>query len=59
MKVYKLNYDKEINNYDKDGVDKLYWCDLEKVKQMVDKDKTKFKGDFPEVLGWYINKFNK
>lgn len=57
MKVYKLEYNKEIDNYDKAGIDKLYWCDLVKVRQMVIEDKTKFKGDFPEVLEWYIKKF--
>ncbi len=59
MKVYKLEYDKEIKNYDKDGIDKIYWCDLEKVRRMVTEDKTKFKGDFPEVLEWYVKKFKK
>jgi isopentenyl-diphosphate delta-isomerase len=59
MKVYLLNYNKEIMNYDKDGIDKLYWCSLEKIKQLVDKDKSKFKGDFPAVLGWYIRGFKK
>lgn len=59
MKVYELEYDKEIMNYDKDGIDKLYWCDLEKVRKMVDEDRAKFKGDFPEVLEWYIKKLAK
>ncbi len=57
MKIYKLEYNKEITNYDKAGIDKLYWCDLEKVRRMVVEDKTKFKGDFPEVLDWYVKKF--
>lgn len=59
MKIYKLEYNKAAVNYDKAGIDKLYWCDLEKVKQMIAEDKTKFKGDFPEVLNWYIKKFKK
>ncbi len=59
MKVYELEYNKEIVNYDRAGIDKLYWCDLKKVRQMVSEDKNKFKGDFPEVLGWYVKKFEK
>ncbi len=57
MKVYELEYDGEITGYDKAGISKLYWCDLEKVNQVIAKDKNKFKGDFPEVLDWYIKKF--
>ncbi len=32
MKVYELEYNKEIVNYDRAGIDKLYWCDVEKVR---------------------------
>lgn len=59
MKVYELEYNKEISNYDKVGIDKLYWCDLAKVRQMISEDKNKFKGDFAEVLERYVNKFKK
>lgn len=59
MKVYELDYNKAIANYDKAGIDKLYWCDLEKVRQMIAENKNKFKGDFPEVLEWYVKKFKK
>lgn len=50
MKVYKLTYDGEINNYDKNGIGDLFWYDLATIKQMVKKDKNKFKEDFPVVL---------
>ncbi len=59
MKVYQLIHDGEINNYDKNGIDNLFWFDLSTVKQMVEKDKNKFKKDFPIVLDWYIKKFRK
>ncbi len=52
MKVYKLTYDRKINNYDKNGIDSLFWYDLATIKQMVKKDKNKFKADFPIVLKW-------
>lgn len=58
MKVYKSEYNKDIANYDKDGIDELFWHGLEKIKQMIAEDKTKFKGDFLEVLGWYEKKFS-
>ncbi|TSA56489.1 NUDIX domain-containing protein [bacterium] len=50
MKVYKLTYDREINNYDKKGIDNLFWYDLAIIKKMVKEDKSKFKEDFPIVL---------
>ena len=50
MKVYKLTYDREINNYDKKGIDNLFWYDLAIIKQMIKEDKNKFKADFPIVL---------
>lgn len=59
MKVYKSEYNEDITNYDKDGIDKLFWHSLEEVKQMIAEDKNKFKGDFLEVLRWYVKKFKK
>ena len=50
MKVYKLTYDRGIKNYDKKGIDDLFWYDLATIKKMVKKDKSKFKEDFPIVL---------
>ncbi len=58
MKVYKSEYNEDITNYDKDGIDELFWYSLEEVKQIIAEDKTKFKGDFLEVLEWYDKKFN-
>lgn len=57
MKVYQLIYDGKINNYDRKGIDNLFWYDLETIREMIKKDKSKFKGDFPIVLDWYIKKF--
>ena len=50
MKVYKLIYDGGIKNYDKKGIDNLFWYDLAIIKQMIKEDKNKFKADFPIVL---------
>lgn len=50
MKVYKMEYNEDITNYDKNGIDKLYWYSLEEIRKMIIEDKAKFKGDFSEVL---------
>lgn len=57
MKVYKVNYSDKINNYDQDGIDSLFWYDLNTVKQIIKKDETKFKTDFFTVLNWFIKNF--
>jgi len=59
MKVYQLNYDGKIKNYDKKGIDKLFWYDLEKIKEIIKRDKSKLKEDFPIVLDWYIKRFKE
>lgn len=53
LKIYQTIYDGKIRNYDKSGIDKLFWIDLDKVEEMIEKDKNKFKEDFPIVLNWY------
>lgn len=52
MKIYKVIYDGEIKNYDKDGIESLAFYDLETIKRMVNQNMDKFKPDFPEVLNW-------
>ncbi len=57
MKVYMMNYDKEIKDYDKDGIDELYWCDLETIKKMIKKNENEFKRDFTVIFNRYIDIF--
>ncbi len=54
MKIYKIIYDGEIVNYDKDGIAEMSFYDLETINKMIKKDRTKFKEDFPKVLEWYL-----
>ena len=54
-KVYKTICDEKINNYDTDGIDKLYWFSLDEIKEMIKKNKEKFKHDFPIVLDRFFN----
>jgi len=55
MKVYKVIHDGEINNYDTDGIDRLFWYSLDKVRKTIMKDKKKFKDDFSIVLEKFAN----
>ena len=59
MKVYRLIYNGNLNNYDRNGIKNLYWYDLKTIQQMIKKDKSKFKDDFAIVLEWYIKKFKR
>ncbi len=54
MKVYKLIYDGPINNYDKKGINKLYWFNLQEVKKMLKETPKEFKGDFKQLFEKYI-----
>lgn len=57
MKVYLLFYDGKLDKYDKNGIGKLSWYDLETIKIMIQKDRSRFKPDFPIVFSWYIKNF--
>jgi len=59
MKVYRLIYDDDLANYDRNGIKNLYWYDLKTIQQMIKGDKNKFKDDFAIVLEWYIKKFRR
>jgi isopentenyl-diphosphate delta-isomerase len=50
MKVYKLDYNQDIVSFDEDGIEALYWYDLDSVKKMISEDKTKFKADMPIIF---------
>ena len=54
MKVYKLIYDEPINDYDKKGIDKLYWFNLQEVEKMLKETPKKFKGDFKQIFERYL-----
>ena len=59
MTVYQLTHDGEINDYDKNGIEKLSWYNLKKIQEMIEEDKSKFKDDFPIVLDWFIKNFRR
>lgn len=55
MKIYRGFYDKDIIEYDKDGIDKLVWVPIKEVLDFVEKDG--FKWDPPIIIKWYITNF--
>lgn len=50
-KLYKLVYDEELN-YDKDGIAQIYYMTKEEIKQLIEEDKSQFKGDYPKFFRW-------
>ena len=54
--TYECIYNGLIDNYDKDGIDKLIWVKLEKVNEMLEKEKSKFKGDYVQNFTWYLKR---
>lgn len=50
-KMYKLIYDGDLN-YDKDGIQEIYYMTKEEIKSLIDKDPTQFKGDYPKFFKW-------
>ena len=58
MTIYKLIYDQEISDYDKEGIDSLEWVGVEEVKERIKNNPKNFKRDFAEVFEWYLKNFN-
>ncbi len=53
-KLYKLVYDEKDLKYDKDGIDEIFYMTLDEIQKLIEKDRTKFKGDYPVILNWMI-----
>ena len=49
--MYKLVYDKELN-YDKDGIQKIYYMTKEEISNLINEDASQFKGDYPKFFKW-------
>ena len=52
-KLYKLVYDKELD-YDKDGIEEIYYMKKEEILKLIEVDKTRFKDDYPKFFKWLI-----
>lgn len=50
-KMYKLVYDKELD-YDKEGIQAIYYMTKEEISKMIDENPKQFKGDYPKFFKW-------
>lgn len=50
-KMYKLVYDEELN-YDKEGIQQIYYMKKEKIRKLIDDNPLQFKGDYPKFFNW-------
>ena len=54
--IYQVIYKDNIQDYDKEGIEKLEWIKLEKIKKMIKSNPEKFKGDFIQTFSWFIGR---
>ena len=50
-KMYKLIYDGDLN-YDKDGIQEIFYMDQEEIRKLIEEDASQFKGDYPKLFKW-------
>lgn len=50
-KMYKLVYDEKLN-YDKDGIQEIYYMTKEEISKLIDENPKQFKGDYPKFFKW-------
>lgn len=56
QKVYFLKYNNEINNYDNDGIEKIYYMSTEELKKLMKNEPKLFKTDYSVVMNYLFNK---
>lgn len=56
QKVYFLKYNKEIINYDNDGIDKIYYMSIEEIKKLMITEPNLFKTDYSMVINYLFDK---
>lgn len=50
-KMYKLEYDGELN-YDKDGIQGIYYMTKDEIRNLIKENPKQFKGDYPKFFKW-------
>ncbi len=50
-KMYKLVYDDELN-FDKNGIQNIYYMNKEEVRKLIEENPKRFKGDYPKFFKW-------
>lgn len=53
--VYTLNYDKAITNYDKDGIEDIFYFTKEEIKKLMNNKPNLFKTDYFVVMKYLFN----
>lgn len=53
--VYILNYDKAITNYDKDGIEDIFYFTKEEIKKLMNNKPNLFKTDYFVVMKYLFN----
>lgn len=53
--VYTLNYDKAIINYDKDGIEDIFYFTKEEIKELMNNKPNLFKTDYFVVMKYLFN----
>lgn len=50
-KMYKLVYD-EVLNFDKDGIQEIYYMSKDEIRKLIEENPAQFKGDYPKFFKW-------
>ncbi len=50
-KMYKLVYDGDLN-YDKDGIQEIFYMNKEEIRKLISENPLQFKGDYPKFFKW-------
>lgn len=53
--VYSLKYDKEVLDYDKNGIEKIFYMTKEEIKDLMNKSPELFKSDYFCVMNFLFN----
>ena len=55
-KLYLLRYNKKIENYDKDGIDEIFYMTIDGITELLKKEPEKFKSDYEIMIRYIIEK---
>ena len=56
QKVYILKYNDEICNYDRDGIERIYYKSKQEIQELMKNKPSLFKTDYPVVMEYLFNK---
>lgn len=56
QKVYLLKYDSEICNYDRNGIEKIYYKSKQEIQELMKNKSSLFKTDYFVVMDYLFNK---